>query len=483
MDLKQKTEKALIWSFVDKFGQQIIYFVSGIILANLLMPGDYGKIGVLTIFIVLSNILIDSGFSSALIRKKGATDSDYSTIFYFNLIISFVFYIILYFSAVFISKYFQIPDLVSISRVLFLSIIFNSLGLIQQTRMFKEIRFTEYARINIVALTTSSAVAIWLAANGGGVWALVVQTLGLSLLKTALLWVYGRWFPKLIFSISSIKEFLGYSANLLGTGVLNAVFNNIYPLIIAKSFSTSTVGFYTQAHKLQDIPSALIANIFRSVAFPVLSSINDDKPRLLRVFGKYIRTTAFFIFPIMMLLIVVANPLIISLITEKWSQSVKMLQVLSLSGMFSPFIILYYDLFNTEGRSDINFKIEIAKKIFLVVAIATVLFFTKSIMGLIWVWVAYTILSLMTTAVISSRVVGYKIKYLVKDIAPYFFVALLSAVVSTIPLFIFSNSWVQLITSSAIFATLYLTIVAIFKMEVWLECWSLAKRKLGITKQ
>ncbi|MBR5241020.1 MAG: oligosaccharide flippase family protein [Muribaculaceae bacterium] len=165
MDLKQRTEKALIWSFVDKFGQQIIYFVSGIILANLLMPGDYGKIGVLTIFIVLSNILIDSGFSSALIRKKGATDSDYSTIFYFNLIISLVFYLILYFSAVFIASYFEIPDLVSISRVLFLSIIFNSLGLIQQTRMFKEIRFTEYARINIVALTLSSASAIWLAAH------------------------------------------------------------------------------------------------------------------------------------------------------------------------------------------------------------------------------------------------------------------------------------------------------------------------------
>jgi O-antigen/teichoic acid export membrane protein len=295
--------------------------------------------------------------------------------------------------------------------------------------------------------------------------------------------VYGRWYPKLIFSLSSNKEFLAYSANLLGTGVLNAVFNNIYPLIIAKSFSTSTVGFYTQAQKLQDIPSALIANIFRSVAFPVLSSINDDKPRLLRVFGKYIRTTAFFIFPIMMLLIVVAHPLIISLITEKWIHSVKMLQVLSLAGMFSPFIILYYDLFNTEGRSDINFKIEIAKKIFLVLAITAVLIFTKSIMSLIWVWVAYTLLSLVTTAVVSSQVAGYKVKYLVKDIAPYFFVALVSAVVSTIPLFVFSNSWVQLFTSSAIFVTLYITIVALFKMEVWLECWSLAKRKLGITKQ
>ncbi len=482
MDLKQRTEKALIWSFVDKFGQQIIYFVSGIILANLLMPGDYGKIGVLTIFIVLSNILIDSGFSSALIRKKGATDSDYSTIFYFNLIISLVFYLILYFSAVFISSYFDIPDLVGISRVLFLSIIFNSLGLIQQTRMFKEIRFTEYARINIVALTLSSASAIWLAANGGGVWALVVQTLGLSVLKTILLWVYGRWYPKLIFSLASIREFLSYSANLLGTGVLNAVFNNIYPLIIAKSFSTATVGFYTQAQKLQDIPSALIANIFRSVAFPVLSSINDDKPRLLRVFGKYIRTTAFFIFPVMMMLIVVAHPLIISLITDKWINSVPMLQVLSLAGMFSPFIILYYDLFNTEGRSDINFKLEIAKKIFLIGAIAIALSFGNSIMSLICVWVAYTLLSLITTAVVSSRVAGYKVITFVKDITPYFLVALSSAIVSLIPYMFFTNSWVLLISSALMFAVSYIAIVSLFKMEIWLECLSLAKRKLGITK-
>ena len=446
------------------------------------MPGDYGKIGVLTIFIVLSNILIDSGFSSALIRKKGATDSDYSTIFYFNLIISLFFYLILYFSATFISSYFEIPDLVSISRVLFLSIIFNSLGLIQQTRMFKEIRFTEYARINIAALTISSAFAIWLAANGGGVWALVVQTLGLSVLKTILLWFYGRWYPKLIFSISSIKEFLGYSANLLGTGVLNAVFNNIYPLIIAKSFSTSTVGFYTQAQKLQDIPSALIANIFRSVAFPVLSSINDDKPRLLRVFGKYIRTTAFFIFPIMMLLIVVAHPLILSLITDKWIHSVPMLQVLSLAGMFSPFIILYYDLFNTEGRSDINFKLEIAKKIFLIIAITIALSFGNSIMSLICVWVAYTLLSLIVTAVVSSRVAGYKVISFVRDITPYFLVAFASAIISLIPHIFFSNSWALLILSALVYGVSYISIVAILKMEIWLECLSLAKRKLGIIK-
>lgn len=479
-NLKQKTEKALIWSFVDKFGQQILYFVSGVILANLLTPNDYGKIGVLTIFIVLSNILIDSGFSSALIRKKEAQDRDYSTIFYFNLAISLLFYLILYLSANYIEQFFNIPDLADISRVLFLAIIFNSFGLIQQTRMFKQIRFTAYARINIFSLAVSSAFAIWLATQGVGVWALVVQTVGMSFLKTLLLWLYGKWFPKLIFSVASIREFLKYSANLLGTGVLNAVFNNIYPLVIAKGFSTATVGFYTQAQKFQDIPSALIGNIFRSVAFPVLSTINDDRPRLIRVFGKYIRTTAFFIFPIMGLLIVVANPLIISLITDKWSESVPMLQVLSLAGMFSPFIILYYDLLNTIGRSDINFKMEIVKKIFLSLAIALALILKGPIMSLIWIWVAYTLLSFVATAIISSRVVGYKVRYLIKDITPYFVLMLLSAAISLTTYLFVTNHWLQLLVASLLFAVIYISVAALFKMEIWLECLSLAKRKLGI---
>lgn len=483
MNLKQRTEKALIWSFVDKFGQQILYFVSGIILANLLTPRDYGKIGVLTIFIVLSNILVDSGFSSALIRKKEATDRDYSTIFYFNLVISLLFYLLLYISANYIATYFNIPDLVVVSRVLFLAIIFNSFGLIQQTRMFKEIRFTEYARINIISLAISSIAAIWLAAKGGGVWALVVQTVGLAFLKTVMLWFYSKWRPKLIFSYASIKEFLGYSANLLGTGVLNAIFNNIYPLIIAKGYSTSAVGFYTQAHKFQDIPSALIANIFRSVAFPVLSSINDDKPRLLRVFGKYIRTTAFFIFPIMTMLIVVAEPFIISLITEKWSASVPMLQVLAIAGMFSPFIILYYDLLNTEGRSDINFKMEIVKKIALMLAISICFIWGSSIMLLIWIWVAYTLLSLLATVIISAKVVGYKIRFFIKDMLPYLALSIISATLSSITYLLFTNSWLQLITATCIYVITYISVAAIFKMEIWIECLSLAKRKLGITNE
>lgn len=477
-NLKSKTEKALIWSFFDKFGQQILYFVSGVILANILMPSDYGKIGLLALFTALSNILVDSGFGSALIRKQGATETDYATVFYFNIVLSILFYAILFFCAPFIAGFFGIPQLTEISRVLFLAIIFQAFGLIQQTRMFKEIKFTYLARINIISLGVSSAVAIWIAVEGAGVWALVVQAVGMAIVKSVLLWYYGKWKPVAPFRFSSLREFAGYSSNLLGTGILNTIFNNIYPMIIGKSFSTNAVGFYTQAYKFQDIPSALVGNIFRSVAFPVLSSINNDHERLLRVFGKYIRTTAFFIFPIMGAIIVVAEPLILSLITEKWRESVPILRVLSIAGSFSPFIILYYDLFNTVGRSDINFKMEIGKKIFLIAGISYIVFSGSEIMWLIWLWVVYTLLSLCTTGIISAVVIGYRSLDFLKDIFPYLLLTLVSMGISALCFFFIEGCWAQLFSILAVFGIVYLGIARLLRMEIMQECRSLLIRKL-----
>ena len=477
-NLKSKTEKALIWSFFDKFGQQILYFVSGVILANILMPSDYGKMGLLALFTALSNILIDSGFGSALIRKRGATETDYATVFYFNMILSAVFYAILFFCAPLIASFFGIGQLTEISRVLFLAIVFQAFGLIQQTRMFKEIKFTYLARINNISLGVASAAAIWFAMEGAGVWALVVQAVGMAAIKSALLWYYGNWKPSASFRFSSLREFAGYSSNLLGTGVLNTVFNNIYPMIIGKNFSASAVGFYTQAYKFQDIPSALIGNIFRSVAFPVLSSINNDQERLLRVFGKYIRTTAFFIFPIMGAMIVVAEPLILSLITEKWKESVPILMVLSIAGSFSPLIILYYDLFNTVGRSDINFKMEIGKKIFLVAGIGYIICTGQGIMPLIWLWVAYTLLSLCTTCMISAAKTGYRIRDFIADIMPYLLLTLASMGGAALCLLITGGEWIRLISSLAVFGIIYIGIASLLKMEILIECRSLLIRKL-----
>lgn len=469
---------ALVWSFVDKFGQQIIYFVSGVILANLLMPTDYGKVGLLALFTALSNILIDSGFSSALIRKKDATDSDLSTIFYFNIVLSITFYLALFFAAPLLANFYNIPDLTSIARVIFLAIVFNAFGLIQQTLMFKNIHFTAFARINIIALTTASVAAIAVATMGYGVWALVTQTVGIAVVKSILLWVNSNWRPIRVFRFKSIKEFAAYSSNLLFTGILNTIFNNIYPLLIGKGFSTAAVGFYTQANKFHEIPSQLIGNIFRSVAFPTLSSINSDRVRLIRVFRSYMRTTSFFIFPIMCLMIVIAKPLIILLITEKWSASIPMLQIVSIAGMFSPLIILYYDLYNAIGRSDINFKMEIVKKCFLVVSICTFFYFDCTIIALIWLWVIYSFLSFMATAIISHYKIGYKITTALKDISPYALIAAISGSAAYAITLYIDNNFALIILQVVTFIAIYIALSITLKLRAWLECYHLAKTKI-----
>lgn len=466
-NLKKRTLTALIWSFIDKCGQQVLYFISGVILANLLTPDDYGKIGVLTIFITLSSILIDSGFGSALIRKKEASNADFSTIFYFNLGISILFYIILFFSAPFIADFFEIPSLTLICRILFLSIILHGFSLIQQVQFTKQIAFTHLARINIIAILIGSTTAILYALIEGGVWALVIQQLVTALAKAVMLWIFSKWRPTATFRKESLKESLAYSSNLIGTGLLNAIYNNIYTLLIGKIYGTTSVGYYSQAFKFQDIPSSLIALIFRSVGFPVLASVNDDHERMIRIFRKYIRTIAFFIFPLMMLLIVVADPFIRILLTDKWEATIPYLQLLCIAGAFSPFIIFYYDLFNTIGRSDINFKTELVKKLSLTIGI--VCCFSQGIISLIWLWVAYTLLSLLASVVLGAHYTGYRTRQFLRDIAPSLAITILSGIGAAIVYRYSDTNLLRLLLPSIAFASLYILAGRIARIEMWRE--------------
>lgn len=480
-NLKKKTLTALIWSFVDKFGQQVLYFVTGIILSIPLNPVDNGKMGLLTVFVALSSILIDSGFGSALIRKKEATDADYSTIFYFNIAVSLFFYLILFSLAPFIESYFEVPGLAFVARVLFTSIIFLAFGMIQQTRLIKHIQFTRLARINIVALFCSSIIAIIIAFLGFGVWALVAQSLGMAVIKSILLWISGHWRPRWVFRIASMKEFFGYSSSLIGTGILNTIFNNIYPWLIGKGYSTQAVGYYTQANKFQDMPSALISNIFRSVAFPVLSSINNDEKRMIRVFSKYIRTISFLIFPIMSLLMLVSQPLISVLLPAKWAPSIPLLQVLCISGAFSPFIILYYDLFNAVGRSDINLKMEIFKKIFFVGGI--IICFKHGIMALMWLWVIYTLCSLVATMILAHKYVNYTFGSFLSDIFPCLAISLAIMAVSSLYYLAFQNQLLLLVSISGTFGLLYIGMARFLRLEIWNECLQLFRKRNPINEE
>ena len=405
-NLKRKMTKALVWSTADKLGQQLFYLVAGIILARQLSPEDYGKVGVLTIFIALSGILIDSGFSSALIRKKEATQADCSTVFYVNVAISCVLYGLLYAAAPYIAVFFKVPDLIYICRILFLVIPLNALSLIQQT----------------------------------------------------------------------LREFFGYSSNLVVSGIINNVFNKIYPIIIGKFYGMTQTGYYTQADKYQDIASSLISNIFRSVAFPVFSKVQDDLQRLKRICRKNVRAIAFFIFPIMLLMVVVSYPLISILLKEQWVPSVPYFRLLCFSGICSPFIILFFDLFNSLGYSRLNLQLEIGKKIYLFAGIA--LFYSSGILWLIGWWISYSVLSLAASIFFARRFLGYGFGEYVKDIFPYFILALASAILSCgVYLLLPSDLW-RLCLVPVVYVVLYLGGAYMLKLEMLQEMLSMLKSRV-----
>lgn len=475
-NLKKKTTKALVWSSADKLGQQLFYLVAGIILARQLSPTDYGKVGVLTIFIALSGILIDSGFSSALIRKKEATQADYSTVFYLNIVISCVLYMLLYAAAPLIADFFNEPDLTAICRVLFLVIPMNALSLIQQTLLFKHFKLSVNARVNLWALGLASIAAVVMAYCGMGVWALVTQTLGLAALRALFFWLFNDWRPQWVFRMESLREFFGYSSNLVVSGIINNVFNKIYPIIIGKFYGMTQTGYYTQADKYQDIASSLISNIFRSVAFPVFSTVQDDLPRLNRICRKNVRAIAFFIFPIMLLMIVVSYPFILLVLKAQWLPSVPYFRLLCLSGICSPFIILFYDLFNSLGYSRLNLFIEIGKKSYLFLGIA--LFYSSGIMSLIVWWVSYSLLSLVTGIFFARRFIYYGYRAYLKDIFPYLSLALAAAAISAgVYLLLPGDVW-RLCIVPVVYGIVYLSGAYLLKLEMWQESMSMLKTRL-----
>lgn len=304
--LKNKTIKGFFWSFSEIISRQGINFLVQIVLARLLVPEDFGLIGMMTIFIAVSQSLIDSGFTSALIREKNPSQSDYSTVFYFNLITSVLIYITLFFSSGFISNFYNEPRLENIIKVLSIVIIINSFGLIQRTILIKEVDFKTQTRITLVSSILSGIGAVVLAFLGFGVWALVFRTLIMQFIQALLLTIHNKWMPNLEFNIDSFKRLFGFGWKLLISGLLNTVYDNIYYLIIGRYFSTANLGYFTNAKKLNDISSRTLSQAVQKVSYPVLSEIQDDEASLRNGFKKVIRASAFINFPIMIVLASIA---------------------------------------------------------------------------------------------------------------------------------------------------------------------------------
>lgn len=477
MNLKQKTVSGLTWSFIDNFAKLGITFVIGIILARLLTPREFGLIGMITIFIAVSQSFIDSGFTQALIRKNDCSQKDYSTVFYFNLVVGVFLYIVLFFAAEPISRFFGEPQLKLLVQVLGLGLIINSLTIVQTAILTKRIDFKLQTKISIIASIISGMIGIGMAYNGYGVWSLVVRTLTGFAFTSLLLWLWNKWKPTLVFSKDSFKEMFSFGSKLLLSGLIDTTYRNIYLLIIGKFFSATELGYYTRADQFNKLISQNITSVIQSVSYPVLSSIQDDIPLLRTAYQKLIKSTMLIIFVLMLGMAAIAEPLVLALIGEKWMTSVVYLQLLCFVGMLYPLHALNLNMLQVQGRSDLFLKLEIIKKLLAIPIIVIGILFGIKI--LILGMIVHSIIALYLNSYWSGKFIGYPFSEQLKDILPAFILALFISVIVffTGSLINVSNLW-KLILQILIGILLFFGIVEAAKMKDYLYIKNIISEKL-----
>lgn len=363
MSIKQQATKSVFWSAIERFSVQGMQFVLSIIIARLLLPTDYGLIAMLSIFLAIAQTFIDSGFANALIQKKNRTEVDYSTVFYFNIAVSFLIYLLLYISAPSIASFYNENALVSITRIVGLTLIINSLGIVQQAKMTVVLDFKRLAMASFISVFISGLIGVWMAYAGMGVWALVYQSLLNNLLRVCLIWVFSGWKPMLVFSKESFLSLFSFGSKLLLSSLLHTLYTNLYTLIIGKKFSAGELGLYNRAFTLAQFPSTNLTNIIVRAVYPIQCRLQDDAEQLNSMFLKYLRMACYIIFPIMVGFCALAEPLVRLLLTDKWLEAVPFLQIMCIAFMWDPVMKINHNMLNVKGRSDYFLYAEILKKI------------------------------------------------------------------------------------------------------------------------
>lgn len=404
-NFKQKAVKGLLWSSIERFSAQGIQFILGIILARLLLPEDYGLIGMLAIFLAVSVTFIDSGFSTALIQKKDRDEKDFSTVFYFNIAVASVFYLLLFFTAPLIANFYNQPTLVALTRVIGLTVVINSFAVVQRAKFTIIIDFKTQTKASIASVIISGIVGIYLAYTDYGVWALVVQALIRAILNVVILWYYSKWLPYNGFHFDRFKSLFSFGSKLLASGLINTVYDNIYLIIIGKVFSADSLGFYTRAKQFNDFPSSNITGILQRVTFPLLSQLQDDDDRLKDTYRKMIKLSALIVFPLMIGLAALADPLIRLVLTEKWIDTVWMLQLLCFAGMWYPIHALNLNILNVKGRSDLFLRLEIIKKA--IITIVLIISVPFGIEAMIIGQIVTSYIALIINTYYTKRIIAY----------------------------------------------------------------------------
>lgn len=450
------------WNFIEKVLLEGIRFAIGIILARLLLPSDYGLIGMLAIFISISDVFIEGGLSTAIIQRKNCQDIDYSTAFVSNVVMSIIIYAILFVSAPLIADFYHEPILTDLTRVFALNFILGSFNIVQRARLTSKVDFKPLAQIKVISVIIGGIVGISMAYCGFGVWSLVGQTICVTIVSIFLFPLYSKWKPSIKFSKTSFNSLFGFGSKLLITGIYSVIMNNISTICVGRAYRSSQLGFYTRAHQFPSLISLTVSNVLGTVTFPVLSHLQDSPDHMVSVYRKVLYLTAMAIFPVMILGALLARPLIIVLLTEKWLPCLLMMQWLFGARIFTPLSAINMNILNAVGRSDLYMKLDFSKAPLTILALVITIplgveaicigqFFTSFICFFI-------------NAYLPGKLFGYGAWQQIKDWRYILLSLVLMALPVSLCLYIFDNAWLQLFVGGSLGIAAYLA--CCFKLGV-----------------
>lgn len=472
--LKKKTFKGTIWSAIDSFSVQGIQFLVMLVMARILSPSDYGILGMISIFIAISGTLINSGFSQALMRKINRTQTDCSTVFFFNIVASTSLYFVLFFCAPFIARFYNMPILTPVTRVVGLNFILGSFCIVQNMQFSIRLDFKTTAKASLSAAILSGIAGIASAYMGFGVWALVIQQLVSAITRSFLLWYFSKWRPSFEFSWKSLKELFGFGSKMMISGLLDTGYGNMYSLVIGKVFNAADLGFYTRAKGFGQFASSNITSIIQRVSFPVLCNIQEDDARLRDGYRRILRVSAFIIFPLMVGMAAVAKPMVITLVTEKWLFAAVLLVPVCFNLMWYPVHAINLNLLQVKGRSDLFLKLEIIKKI---IAIAVlVISIPFGLLAMVWFRVGNSILALVINTHYTGKLLNLGFFIQMKDLFPILLLSLAMGAVVWLTVSTLALSSMSLLIIGVLEgAVVYIGLAKLFRFPEFKEVTSLLK--------
>lgn len=473
-DLKNKTKKGFYWTSINQFANYGMQFVIGLVLARLLSPEDYGITAIPAVFMAIAGVLIDCGFSNAMVRKPELTEKDLATAFYYNIAIGVICYAILFFSSSWIANFYGVPILESVIKVTALNYLIGPFNTPQIVLLRRRLDFKTPTKINVISKILMGFVGISMAYMGYGVWALVISHLFSTILHLILNWYVVRWTPKASWSKESFNYLFRYGSKLLIVFLVDKIYNNITPLFIGKYYSPAQLGVYNRALHYAQLPSQHFTSVIQGVTFPVLSKVQDDSVILSSSYRKLLKTTVFIVFPVMLLLAALARPLVLLLITEKWEACIPYLQVMCFWLIWSPVHAINLNLLMVKGRSDLFLRVEIIKKIlgFTIMMITL----PMGIMYFLYGSIFFSLIALVFNTYYTDRIIHIGFFRQMEDILPTFILSFVMGAIVWGITTIIQNMIFQVIIGGLVGACSYLGLSYIFKFQELKEVKYMLKR-------